>query len=358
MNTPKVSVVITNYNQAAYMPAAISAALAQEYENLEVIVADDGSTDASAEAIRPFLSDPRLRLCRNPRNLKRVGNYRNALFNTMTGEWGMVVDGDDNLIDPTYIAKAMAEIANRPQVVLAFGGCRMTTPDNRFKDVVDARAERHLQKTGQEWLEENGFEYFLRWGIFLGPPHQSCLYRRDLAMQLDFYRYDILSADWESMRQLVLHGNVLIYARVAANWLRHDQGANNTMDVQQRIDDLKSINEPYTHGLALGLDGARLGAWREKTLTAYVLNNIRASILAGRVDCARGIMEHMRKTEPAVYQKCVRGLAKSPKLWAMFALLKLGGKQAANAPSAAWQKLTWKKMEISRKGAKMQKGNA
>ena len=88
---------------------------------------------------------------------------------------------------------------------------------------------------------------------------------------------------------------------------------------------------------------AQVAAWADKRTHNFNTEDT-ASILAGRVDCARGILEHMRQTEPAVYTACMRGLATSPKVWAMFALLKLGGKQTANAPSAAWQNLTWKKM--------------
>lgn len=51
---PKVSVIITNYNYGRFVDAAIESALNQDYENLEVIVVDDGSEDNSREAIEGF----------------------------------------------------------------------------------------------------------------------------------------------------------------------------------------------------------------------------------------------------------------------------------------------------------------
>ena len=52
--TPSASIVITNYNYAAYLPACIDSALAQRYDDLQVIVVDDGSTDDSRALIENY----------------------------------------------------------------------------------------------------------------------------------------------------------------------------------------------------------------------------------------------------------------------------------------------------------------
>lgn len=331
---PRVSIVVTNYNQADYIAQGIRSALAQDYPNLEVILADDCSTDNSASVIQPFMVDSRFRYHRNERNLKRVGNYHHAMYHLMTGDWGMIVDGDDFLLDPRFVSKAMSAATSHPSVVMVFGGCRMLTPDHRYRDVAETR---------DEWRLENGFEYFLRWGIWLGPPHQGTLYRRAAALPLAFYRYDILSADWECLRRLALRGDVLMHGRPVTVWRRHELGASNTMDVRQRIDDLKSITEPYADAMQLGFDRTRLEAWRKRTLVDYTLNNVRASILAGRMDCARDILAYMRTYDPQVHQACLRRIALDPKLGMMVMLLQLGGRRLANWPSDVWRQLTWRK---------------
>lgn len=57
---PKVSIVFTAYNEERYIGASVSAALAQDYPDFEVIVVDDGSTD-STEGVCKRISDARLR---------------------------------------------------------------------------------------------------------------------------------------------------------------------------------------------------------------------------------------------------------------------------------------------------------
>lgn len=56
MLMPKVSVVIPTYNHARYLPYALNSVIKQNYPNLEVIVIDDGSTDRTAEVVKPYRS--------------------------------------------------------------------------------------------------------------------------------------------------------------------------------------------------------------------------------------------------------------------------------------------------------------
>lgn len=61
VNEPLVSVVIATYNMGQYLPEAVESVLNQNWENLEVIVIDDGSEDNTIERISRFSDDPRLR---------------------------------------------------------------------------------------------------------------------------------------------------------------------------------------------------------------------------------------------------------------------------------------------------------
>jgi GT2 family glycosyltransferase len=54
MPDPRVSVIIPTYNRAAWVAEAVASVLAQTYRDFEVLAVDDGSTDATLEALAPF----------------------------------------------------------------------------------------------------------------------------------------------------------------------------------------------------------------------------------------------------------------------------------------------------------------
>src|SRR5208283_6090399 len=89
---PKVSIVFTTYNDERYIGASVSAALAQDYSNFEVVVVDDGSTD-STEGVFKGISDTRLRY------MKRDRMGRSAALNEAIaqaeGDFIAINDADD-----------------------------------------------------------------------------------------------------------------------------------------------------------------------------------------------------------------------------------------------------------------------
>ena len=89
-----VSVIIPVYNVRDYLERCLKSVLSQTYENLEVIVVDNGSTDGSGEICDAFASeDSRVKVIHleNP----DVSWARNAGLDSASGDWIMFVDSDD-----------------------------------------------------------------------------------------------------------------------------------------------------------------------------------------------------------------------------------------------------------------------
>lgn len=89
----EASIIIASYNVAPYIERAVRSALAQDGVNLEVIVVDDGSKDATCDIVEA-IGDARVRLIRQAVN-GGPGAARNRGFEEAKGEWLVVLDGDD-----------------------------------------------------------------------------------------------------------------------------------------------------------------------------------------------------------------------------------------------------------------------
>lgn len=95
---PKVSVIVPAYNAAASLPGALASALGQSLSDIEVIVADDGSTDDTlAVAAAAAAADPRVRLLRADRN-RGAAAARNRAMAAARGDWLALLDADDAFV--------------------------------------------------------------------------------------------------------------------------------------------------------------------------------------------------------------------------------------------------------------------
>lgn len=103
---PLVTIAIPTYNRAdSYLPLALGSALAQSYPRLEVLVADNASSDHTASLIHG-IADQRLRYLRHPDNIGANGNY-NFCLSQACGDYFLLLH-DDDVVDHDFVAACMA----------------------------------------------------------------------------------------------------------------------------------------------------------------------------------------------------------------------------------------------------------
>ena len=212
---PKVSIMIPTYNQERFIAQAIESALMQDYPALEVIVADDGSTDRTGEIAASY-DDPRLKYIRNPHNLGRVGNYHNTLYEHASGEWVVNLDGDDYYTDPRFVSRSidymlrLCEQGYNPVICLS-NYQRIRTMEKRFG----------AKKLDDRTVVMPGRTYFLNYAELRGFSHGGCLYRRDKACEIGFYTSPFQASDFQSVLRLTLFGDVVLHDSVPYVWRKH-----------------------------------------------------------------------------------------------------------------------------------------
>ena len=126
----KLSVVVPFHNVEDYIGAALQSIARQTLRDLEVILVDDGSGDASALIAKGYVSrDPRFRLIQQEN--AGPGLARNAGIREATGEYLAFFDGDD-LLDP-HAYGLMTETLDRTGSDIATGGCTKFGPSGPIK---------------------------------------------------------------------------------------------------------------------------------------------------------------------------------------------------------------------------------
>lgn len=96
MSSPLISVVLTTYNRCHLLPRAIESVLNGTYDDFEVVVVDDASTDTTPEVVSRF-KDPRVRYLRLLQN-GGVLRARNRGFDATRGDYVVILDDDDELL--------------------------------------------------------------------------------------------------------------------------------------------------------------------------------------------------------------------------------------------------------------------
>ena len=114
-SNPLVSILIPTYNRADYLGSAIDSGLAQTYENIEIIVHDDASTDGTPALLAQY-RDPRLRIIRTEDNHGMLGGW-NYIVTKAKGEYLKFLASDD-LLEPSCVAELVASAQSHPMAAL------------------------------------------------------------------------------------------------------------------------------------------------------------------------------------------------------------------------------------------------
>ncbi len=153
--TPLVSVLMLTYNRALYLKEAIASVLAQTYQNFELIIIDDGSTDNTAEVVDSY-QDSRIRYIKHENNAGLFARRKESLSYAQ-GEYIAVLDSDDLWIDTDKLTKQVEAMVDEP--TLAVVGTQVRLIDEKGQTLRDYFYHTRDQKIRQNILLRNQFTH-------------------------------------------------------------------------------------------------------------------------------------------------------------------------------------------------------
>ena len=120
MYTPLISVIIPNYNHAHFLDERIQSVLNQTYQNFEVIILDDKSTDNSVEVINKYKDNPHVsKVVVNDENSGSTFKQWHKGFELAKGEWIWIAESDD-YCDEDLLEILIAEVGKRNKVAVSY----------------------------------------------------------------------------------------------------------------------------------------------------------------------------------------------------------------------------------------------
>jgi glycosyltransferase involved in cell wall biosynthesis len=123
-----VTIGLPTHNGERFLATALEALLAQDHADLEIVVADNASTDATPAIVRAFMKqDARIRLERSDSLVTAPSNF-NRVFAATRGPYFMWA-ADDDRWDPTYVRRCLAALEAEPAAMMACTGLRFIGPD-------------------------------------------------------------------------------------------------------------------------------------------------------------------------------------------------------------------------------------
>ena len=218
--SPRVSVIMAAYNSAAYIAQAIESVRAQAFEDWELIVVDDASTDRTGEIAKAYAArDARIHCYRNEHNLG-PGIARQRALALAQGVYAAVLDSDDIAL-PAWLTRR-ADFLDAHEDAAVVSGRRL---------IIDAQGRR-LGISRDAAPPE-----VLRWQMLFGNPlgHPSSAFRVAQARAAGGYANYPCFQDWALTARLQAAGQLVQERRPSVMYRIHAASISQTVATQQAV---------------------------------------------------------------------------------------------------------------------------
>lgn len=239
---PLVSVIVPNYSHARFLRQRVDSILAQTFQDFELILLDDCSTDDSRSILSSYSSDPRVRLEFNDQNSGTPFRQWNKGIRLAQGEYVWLAESDD-YADPRFLERLISLLLSNPTIIFAW--CRLWRISEDGE--IDGFADSHLTDIDpQRWSTDfqiNGAdlcrEYFTRTNAV--PNASSVLFRKAIYEQVGGADESMhLCGDWKLWAAMALLGKVA-YIAEPLNYFRFHEATARSRGALVSLNVLESV---------------------------------------------------------------------------------------------------------------------
>jgi len=228
---PLVSVTVVSYNQKDFIINCLESILSQDYPNFEICIADDCSTDGTADIIESYCNKYPgiIKFIRGKKNLGPTKNCNLALM-AMSGKYCAMTAGDDIML-PGKLTSQVDFMEKDPE-------CRISYHDT---EIVEASSGKVLNfSKGISYAGDGTFDMLLSKGSFIGAC--TAMFRTKYMPSFGLNECLLVGADWNLHLDILETGGYVKYIdKVLAKHLRHSKNITSSTDHEielQRFQDV------------------------------------------------------------------------------------------------------------------------
>lgn len=232
----KINIILITYNQAQYIQQVLESILMQEIScEVEIIVADDCSTDNTLEIIKEYKNKSPFTFTylEKEHNVGYNKNYQQA-FVACTGDYVAIMEGDDYWTKANHLQNHIDHLEQHTKASMSYNRHIRLFEDQDREEIFD-------------WTTDENYEFVTTEQLALGNRIGNlscCVFRGSHIQRLDPKLFDVEIADWMLGMYMGQFGPLLYLKDVTSAYRIHDNGQWSKMTEQgQSIRVIELINE-------------------------------------------------------------------------------------------------------------------
>lgn len=241
---PKVSVIIPNFNHARYLDQRLSSVLGQSYQNFEIIILDDCSTDESKEIIEAYRSNPKVReIIYNQQNSGSTFRQWEKGIAAAQGEFVWIAESDD-FCEKEFLKEALEPFHEQPDIVLTYTKSLL---------YIDEKNEFVKNSWGKCIQKDNGIKSYIADGqteisevlLYLNSilNASAVVFKKETLLEFDFsliknYKY---TGDWMLYSHLLQNGKLAFIAKPLNFFRIHNRSTRINKTISEELVRFKEI---------------------------------------------------------------------------------------------------------------------